>query len=201
MCAHFHYIALELQFFNVTLPEIHVHLTHAMCCDIIILMVLSLIQDCWWKQFFFATYRTKVTGEATLAKLQGQQRQKRNMICMAKARQKRADDCFAHCQCQYTASTLFSPWCSLKYTLHILMMSCNFQHWLFHMFYVAESSVCMFVCVWAIQSKKQFPKVFCLSFWLALCGLWSNKVLRTAGSSCTAWEVSKSSQFATPGLC
>ncbi len=46
MCAHFHYIALELQFFNVTLPEIHVHLTHAMCCDIILLMVLSLIQDC-----------------------------------------------------------------------------------------------------------------------------------------------------------
>ncbi len=38
MCAHFHYIALELQFFDVTLPEIHVHLTHAMCCDIIILL-------------------------------------------------------------------------------------------------------------------------------------------------------------------
>jgi len=92
-CAHFHYIALELQFFNVTLPEIHVHLTHAMCCDIIILMLLSLIQDCWWKQFFFATYRTKGAGEATLAKLQGQQRQKRNMICIAKAQQKSADDC------------------------------------------------------------------------------------------------------------
>jgi hypothetical protein len=57
------------------------------------LMVLSLIQDCWFKQFFFATYRMKVAGEATLAKLQGQQRQKRNMICMSKARQKSADDC------------------------------------------------------------------------------------------------------------
>lgn len=29
---------LELQFFNVTFPEIHVHLTRAMCCDLIILL-------------------------------------------------------------------------------------------------------------------------------------------------------------------
>jgi hypothetical protein len=73
-----------------------------MCCDIIILLSKDFERSTHgtvtnprllMKTIFFATYRMKVAGEATLAKLQGQQRQKRNMICMSKAQQKSADDC------------------------------------------------------------------------------------------------------------
>jgi len=85
----------------VTLPEIHVHFTHAMCCDIIILLSKVFERSTHgtvtyprllMETIFFCNIQNDA-GEATLAKLQGQRRQKRNMICMSKAQQKSADDC------------------------------------------------------------------------------------------------------------
>ncbi len=134
LCAHFHYIALELQFFNVTLPEIHVHLTHAMCCDIIILLSKDFERSTdgtitnprlLMETIFFATYRMKVAGEATLAKLQGQQRQ--NMICMSKAQQKSADDCLLTANANILPALSCLPGAVSGIPCYVLMMSCNFS--------------------------------------------------------------------------